>query len=65
MNPLLKDSDHKFNTINFNDIKLGHFMPAVNEGIKQVRGNIDNIKSNADSPTFRMSIVALETTKKL
>ena len=64
MNPLLKDSDHKFKTINFNDIKLEHFMPAVNEGIKQARENIDNIKSNADSPTFQNTIVALETSEE-
>mgnify|MGYP001200156735 FL=1 len=64
MNPLLKDSDHKFKTVNFNDIKLEHFMPAVNEGIKQARENIDNIKSNADSPTFQNTIVALETSEE-
>ena len=64
MNPLLKDSDHKFKTINFNDIKLEHFMPAVNEGIKQARENIDNIKSNTDSPTFQNTIVALETSEE-
>ena len=64
MNPLLKDSNHKFKTISFNEIKLEHFMPAIKEGIEISRANIENIKSNQNSPDFENTIIALETSEE-
>jgi len=64
MNPLLRESDHKFKTINFNEIKLEHFMPAIKEGIQIAKSNISDIKSNSNSPDFNNTIVALETSEE-
>jgi len=65
MNPLLKESTHRFKTINFNDIKLEHFMPAIKEGVSLAKANIDNIKSNPDTPSFENTIIALETSEEI
>ena len=64
MNPLLKESNHKFKTINFNEIKLEHFMPAIHESIDIAKNNISNIKSNAEAPNFKNTIIALETSEE-
>ena len=58
MNPLLRESNHRFKTINFNEIKLEHFMPAINESIDIARNNISDIKSNTENPNFENTIVA-------
>ena len=65
MNPLLKESTHRFKTINFNDIKLEHFMPAIKEGVDLAKTNVDSIKSNSDTPSFKNTIVALETSEEI
>ena len=64
MNPLLEESSHRFKTINFNDIKIEHFMPAIKEGIELAKAKIENIKSNPDKPNFNNTIVALETSEE-
>ena len=46
MNPLLKESTHRFKTVEFHSIKLENFMPAISESISIARKNIANIKSN-------------------
>ena len=64
MNPLLMESKNKFKTIEFNNIKLEHFMPAIHEAISIAKVNIANIKSSNDKPTFKNTIVALEISQE-
>ena len=64
MNPLLKESNHRFKTINYNEIKLEHFMPAIKESVQLAMTNIASIKSNSNTPDFKNTIVALETSEE-
>ena len=52
MNPLLKESKKIFKTIEFDNVKLEDFMPAINDSINIARKNIDNIKTNLENPSF-------------
>ena len=61
MNPLLVEGKNQFKTIEFNNINLEDFMPAIHKSIDMARSNIDKIKSTDDNPTFKNTIVALET----
>ena len=45
MNPLLTEGKNKFKTIEFNNIHLEDFMPALHESINIAKANIDKIKS--------------------
>ncbi len=60
-NPLLQKSTLPNQAPHFSLIKTEHYLPAVEEGIKRARANIDTIKSNTEEPTFENTIVALET----
>ncbi|MDE5900471.1 MAG: M3 family metallopeptidase [Muribaculaceae bacterium] len=55
-NPLLKD----FDTPPFSQIKTRHFVPAIDQAIKEARAEIDNITSCPDKPTFANTIEAYE-----
>jgi len=59
-NPLLEDFPTKFETPPFDKIELSHYLPAINEGIKLAKAEIDVIKNNADKASFQNTIVALE-----
>jgi peptidyl-dipeptidase Dcp len=59
-NPLLQDFSTKFQTPPFDKIKLSHYLPAVKEGIKQAKAEIDAIKANTEKASFQNTIVALE-----
>ena len=56
MNPFFKS----FETIPFEEIKNEHFLPAINEGIKQGKEEIDAIINNEEAPTFANTILAME-----
>lgn len=58
MNPLLQD----FNTAPFTQIKPEHYKPAIQEGIKIAKTEIDKIISNIDTPSFENTTVALDFT---
>ena len=60
-NPLLVKSNLPNHAPPFDQIKEEHFMPAIEQGIKTARANIEAIKNNADAPNFENTIVALET----
>ncbi len=60
-NPLLQTSTLPNQAPQFSKVKTQHYMPAVKEGIKQARANVDAIKANTDDPTFENTIQALET----
>ena len=59
-NPLLQKSGLPNQAPPFDTIETAHYLPAVEEGIKQARANIDAIKNNADAPTFENTLVTLE-----
>lgn len=56
-NPLIKP----FETTPFDKIKIEHYKPAIDEGIKIAKSNIEKIKSLKDKPNFENTILALET----
>jgi peptidyl-dipeptidase Dcp len=59
-NPFFKPYKTPHQTIPFNEIKLEHFMPALEEGMKQQNNEIQEIINNKKSPTFENTIIALE-----
>ncbi len=44
MNPLLTESSSVFESFNFNELKVEHFIPALEEAIKIAKENLDSIK---------------------
>ena len=60
-NPLLSASTLPNKAPAFSKIKTEHFMPAIQESIKEAYKNIEAIKENNDAPSFENTIVALET----
>jgi peptidyl-dipeptidase Dcp len=59
-NPFLTEWDTPFGTPPFDRIKEAHYLPAIIEGIRQEKQEIEEIVSNADEPTFENTIEALE-----
>lgn len=45
-------------TYPFNEIKMSHYMPAIEEGMKRGLADIDAIVNNEEVPTFENTIVA-------
>ncbi|MGH1402973.1 MAG: M3 family metallopeptidase [Alphaproteobacteria bacterium] len=60
-NPLLQKSTLPNQAPHFSIVKTEHYLPAVEEGIKRARANVETIKNNGDAPTFKNTIIALET----
>ncbi|WP_275316884.1 M3 family metallopeptidase [Tenacibaculum bernardetii] len=58
MNPLLQD----FNTPPFSKIANTDYKPAIEEGIKIAKAEIDAIVNNTEAPTFDNTTVALDFT---
>ncbi|MBZ0328602.1 MAG: M3 family metallopeptidase [Altibacter sp.] len=57
-NPLLQP----FDTAPFSKIKNEHFLPGIKKLIEVTKGEIDNITSNSEPPTFKNTVAALEYT---
>ncbi|MDR2650981.1 MAG: M3 family metallopeptidase [Prevotellaceae bacterium] len=64
-NPFLCQYDTPFGVPPFNEIKPAHFIPALDEGIKQQNAVIDSIIGNTDVPDFENTIVAFEFSSEL
>lgn len=64
-NPFFQPYQTPFNTPPFDQIELEHYMPAIEEGIRQAKEEIERIKTNPDPPTFENTIVALERGARL
>lgn len=64
-NPFFAESTLPYYAPDFSKIKTEHFKPALIEGIKQKRDNIEAIANNEDAPTFENTIVALEKSGEL
>ncbi|MCB5266116.1 MAG: M3 family metallopeptidase [Candidatus Cloacimonetes bacterium] len=61
VNPLLrKENTHRLKAIPFDEIKLEHFMPAIEEGLKIARREIEKLKNNPEAPTFENTILPLD-----
>lgn len=59
LNPLLEKFTHKDQAAPFDQIKTEHYMPALEEAIKEAKANLEKIK-NEKNLTFQNTIVALE-----
>ena len=64
-NPLLKESSLDFHYPLFDKITDEDFAPAYEQGMAEQLKEIEPIASNAESPTFENTIVALEKTGQL
>ena len=59
-NPFRRDWDTPYGVPPFDEIENGHFMPAIKNGILELRQDIDRIVGNDEAPSFQNTIVALE-----
>ncbi len=59
-NPFLQPYNTPFDAIPFDRITLGHYIPALKEGIKREEENIEKICSEYAPATFENTIVAYE-----
>ena len=64
-NPFFGKYKTPHETIPFDKIKTEHYEPAFEEGIKQVKQEVDKIANNPAAPTFENTIVALETQRSI
>ncbi|MDR1199743.1 MAG: M3 family metallopeptidase [Prevotellaceae bacterium] len=64
-NPFLCRYDTPFGVPPFNEIKPAHFLPALDEGIKQQNAVIDSIINNKALPDFENTVVAFEFSSEL
>lgn len=64
-NPFFKQWNTPFQTPPFDEIKIEHYLPAFEEGIKLHKAEVDAIINNLDEPTFENTIEALEKSGKL
>ena len=64
-NPFFKEYTTPFQTPPFDKIKLEHYLPAFEEGIKIKRAELDVIINNPDKPTFENTIAAIEKSGEL
>ncbi|WP_407483616.1 peptidyl-dipeptidase Dcp [Elizabethkingia meningoseptica] len=60
-NPLLRKSTLQYQAPEFDKIKDEHFKPAFDYGIKEQLKEIDAIVNNKEVPSFKNTILALET----
>ncbi len=61
-NPFFKPYGTPFNVPPFSLIKTEHFLPAIEEGIKRERAEVEAIVNNPAPPTFENTIAALDHT---
>ena len=60
MNPFFNKFDTPHGTAPFNLIQLEHYEPAIEEGIRRQRAEIDAIINNPEAPTFKNTIEPYE-----
>ena len=59
-NPLINRPQHKHGAVPFDDIKLEHFIPALDYAISEAEKTLESIKSNPESPTFENTALQME-----
>jgi len=63
-NPFFNEWDTPFGTPPFDEIKSEHFLPAIEEGMRLEKAEIDAIVNNSEEPTFENTIAAFEKSGK-
>src|SRR6185312_10418809 len=61
-NPFSKASTLPFETPDFNKIENSDFQPAIEEGMKLQRAEVEKIANDPAAPTFENTVVAMEKT---
>ncbi len=64
-NPFFEVYDNEYGIPPFEKIKIEHYMPGFEEGIKQQQAEYDAIANNEEAPTFDNTIAALELSGEL
>ena len=64
-NPFFATYETPFQVPPFDLIETDHYLPAVEEGIKQQQAEIDAITANKEEPTFNNTILALDQSGEL
>jgi len=64
-NPFLTESTLPHGAMPFDQIKIEHYKPAFEAGMKEQLAEIDAIVNNTEEPTFENTIVALDNTGRL
>ena len=64
-NPLINRPKHKHGAIDFDAIKLEHFMPALNYAIDSAEQKLQKIKNNTSQPSFKNTLIPMETCSEL
>ena len=65
VNPFLTEDETPFQVPPFDQIKVEHYLPALEEGIKQHDAEIDAIVNNTEEPTFQNTILAFDQSGEL
>ncbi len=61
VNPLLENSTLPYGAFPFDRLKKEHFLPALEEAIREAKAKIEAIRANTETPNFENTILALET----
>ncbi|MDD4684061.1 MAG: M3 family metallopeptidase [Bacteroidales bacterium] len=64
-NPFLKEWDTPFGTIPFDEIKVEHYMPAFEEGMRVHNKEIEGIVKNKEVANFENTIAAIDFSGEL
>ena len=64
-NPFFTEWTTPFGVPPFDEIKVEHYLPAIEEGIKQHDAEIDAIVANSDVPTFENTILEFDKSGEL
>jgi len=64
-NPFFSEWTTPFGVPPFDEIKEEHYVPAIEEGIKQQQSEIDAIVASTEEPTFNNTILALDKSGQL
>ena len=64
-NPFFSTYETPFEVPPFEQIKIEHFLPAVEEGIKQQQVEIEAITNNTEAPDFNNTILAFDQSGEL
>ncbi len=64
-NPFFESYKNKYGAPPFDQIRIEHYQPAFNEGIKQQQAEINAIAENSLSPSFENTVAALDFSGEL
>ena len=64
-NPFLKEWNTPYGVPPFDQIKTGDYLPAIEEGIRQQKENIQAICDNTEEPTFGNTLIPFEYSGEL